>query len=180
MRTVSLRSICSLFSSGRFSYQGEEGDGGGEVPVLLLTSIPAAWWFSHRSHRCGAARGQQELSQGVAGRSGGRWGTQVPMYPPHLSVAIRTAKHLYKIPPKKQPALSSKTAMASLSGASSLSFSSHCRDTGMVIRSSMNLSNATAQESTQRPCICLAITWHAASSQTARGTWVHLSVGLRS
>ena len=37
--------------------------------------------------------------------------------------------------------------MALLSGASSLSFSSHCRDTddiGMVIRVSMKLSNATA------------------------------------
>lgn len=28
-----------------------------------------------------------------------------PMYPPHFPVTIRTAKNLYKVPPKKQPAL---------------------------------------------------------------------------
>lgn len=42
---VSLRSICSLFSSRRFWHQGG-GDGGGEVLALLPTRLPAAQGFS--------------------------------------------------------------------------------------------------------------------------------------
>lgn len=46
-----------------------------------------------------------EAELGVVGKAGACWGTQVPTYPPHLSVTIRTAKNVYKIPRKKPPAL---------------------------------------------------------------------------
>lgn len=66
----SLRTFCSLFSSGMFWHQGKGGDGGGEVPALLPIRLPTAWWFSHWSYKCGAACGQQKLNRGWWGKLG--------------------------------------------------------------------------------------------------------------